>query len=204
MIEVVELPVRRESGEGVGTLEIDQWSLPSVAYAAFFTEAEREEIGSFEELPAHERARWQSVAAHIARTVVSPIDEDLEQWRAEQQARLAEQVRQAPYSRELWRAMTRTTDLQKRVETLRTLLEQSRASAVTARSHSRRLASSAEALEHALWWNHPMADSRPDHDLGPSDVDSTTDPAPIDLMGGIDRPPHHHERMLRSVRSGGI
>lgn len=126
---------------------VSDWSLPAVAYAAFFTESERNEIGTFDELPAPERARWESVAAHIARTVVSPVDEDLEAWRAEQRTVLAERVRDAPYSRELWRAMTRTTDMQKQIAALRDLLIASRASIATAPARSGRHATSVQTLE---------------------------------------------------------
>lgn len=151
------------------------WRLPAVAYAAFFTEAERNEIGAFGDLPAHERVRWESVAAHIARTVVSPLDEDLTQWRAEQQARLAERVRESPYLRELGRAMGRTTTIRRGIETLRTLMEQSRSSAATARSHSRRLARSAWALDPALWRDIPL-----DGAAGPADgVPPSVSPVPV-------------------------
>ena len=156
VIDVIELSVqpaldKTASQPATGA----DWRLPAVAYAAFFTEAERNEIGAFDDLPAHERVRWESVAAHIARTVVSPLDEDLTQWRAEQQTRLAERVRASPYSRELGRAMSRTTTIQRGIETLRALMEQSRSSAATARSHSRRLARSTQALDPALWRDSP-------------------------------------------------
>ncbi len=172
--------------EPLSEIPTDQ-SLAAIAYASFFTEAEQEEIGTFDELPAPERARWQSVAAHIARTVVSPVDEDIEAWRAEQRTVLAEQVREAPYSRELWRAMTRTTDMQQQIASLRDLLVASRASIATARSHSQRLATSTQALEYPIWSVQPVTDV-PDADR----ADAPSD-APADAMtGSAPRLDHRH------------
>lgn len=167
---------------------VDQ-SLAAIAYAAFFTEAERDEIGTFEELPATERARWQSVAAHIARTVVSPVDEDIEAWRAEQRAELAEQVREAPYSREVWRAMTRTTDMQQQIAALRDLLLASKACIAIARSHSQRLATSAQSLEHPIWSADPAAD-RPDDRTRPEQRPGVNHP------GGA---AWQHDRVIRRI-----
>jgi len=147
---------------------ISDWSLAAVAYAAFFTESERDEIGTFDELPAPERARWESVAAHIARTVVSPIDADLAASRAEQRTELAEQVRDAPYSRDLWRAMTRTTDMQQRIAAPRDLLIASKASIAMVHSHSRRLATSAQALDRPIWWDDPTAGEHDDQGHDPA------------------------------------
>lgn len=174
-------------------------SLPAVAYAAFFTESERDEIGTFDELPAPERARWESVAAHIARTVVSPVDEDLEAWRAEQRTVLAERVRDAPYSRELWRAMTRTTDMQKQTAALRDLLIASKASIATARSHSRRLATSAQALDRPIWWDDPTAGEPDDqgHDaasVSPDEIGGTAERRHGSRHEGSDR---RSERVIR-------
>jgi len=178
---------------------ISDWSLPAVAYAAFFTESERDEIGTFEELPAPERARLESVAAHIARTVISPVDEDLEAWRAEQRTVLAERVRDALYSRELWRAMTRTTDMQKQIAALRDLLIASKASIATARSHSRRLATSAQALDRPIWWNDPTAGEHDDqgHDpasVSPDGIGGTSERRPGPRHDGSD---HRSERVVR-------
>ncbi len=199
-MRVLNFPARLESeAPRCKPDRVDDSSLASAAYAAFFTEAERDEIGTFGELPAHERARWTSVAAHISRTVAPPSDEDLAQWRAEQQTILAGQVGPTPYAPELWRAMMRTSDLQNRVETLRVLLEQSRASAATARSHSRRLASSAHALEHPMWWDGSMADGHTARDRGPVDVDAIGDQIPTDITEGIDRSLHHHERIVQRL-----
>lgn len=203
-MRVLNFPARLESDAPRGKPDrVDDSSLASAAYAAFFTEAERDEIGTFGELSAHERARWASVAAHISRTVASPIDEDLAQWRAEQQTILAEQVGRTLYSPDLWRAMMRTTDLQNRVETLRVLLEQSRASAAMARSHSRWLASSAQALEHPMWSDGSVADGHTGRDRGPDDVEATGDRIPADITDGIDRSLHYHEWMVRSLYATG-
>lgn len=173
-------------------------SLAAVAYAAFFTEAEREEIGTFDELPVPERARWESVAAHIARTVVSPIDEDIDRWRAEQRADLARRVRDAPYTRDVWRATMRATDLQHGIKTLRELLDQSRASAATARSHSRRLAMTTEAMKAALWPDSIRGPSRAQREQRPYDI-SPTNLTPTDISGSTDRPADPHELMVRSA-----
>lgn len=154
-------------------------SLAAIAYAAFFTEAERDEIGDFDELPAPEQARWQSVAAHIARTVVSPVDEDLGEWRAEQEAVLAEQVRVAPYSRELWRAITRTTSMQQQIASLKDLLIASRACIATACSHSQRLAHSAQALDNPIWSSYSGTDQR---------GSDPTDATPLDHANGAGSP----------------
>lgn len=170
--------------------------LPAIAYAAFFTEAEREEIGTFDELPAPERARWESVAAHIARTVVPPVDEDIERWRAEQRAELARQVRDAPYTRDVWRATMRTANMQHQVEVLRALLVQSRESAAKARSHSRRLATTTRALDVTLWLEEDPADIRADR--GPDDIAGTT-PQSASILASTDRPAHQHEQMVRSA-----
>ena len=173
-------------------------SLAAIAYAAFFTEAEREEIGTFAELPAPEQARWQSVAAHIARTVVSPVDEDIEEWRAEQRTVLAEQVREAPYSRELWRAMTRTTDMQNQIASLRDLLLASKVCIATARSHSQRLATSAQALEHPIWSADPKA-TRPNADpvLAPDPADESTSPGRHHASDHLNGSARHHDRVIR-------
>ncbi len=189
VIEIVDQQTPSRSRE---VEVISDWSLPAVAYAAFFTESERDEIGRFDELPAPERARWESVAAHIARTVASPVDEDLEAWRAEQQTVLAERVRDAPYSRELWRAMTRTTDMQRKIAALRDLLIASKASIATARSHSRRLATSARALDRPGWWDHLTA---VEHD-GPGEDTATA--SPDGVVGAPER--GHGSRHDRSDR----
>lgn len=114
-----------------------------------------------------------------------PVDENIEEWREEQQKMLAEQVRVAPYSRELWRAMTRTTNMQQQIASLKDLLIASRACIATARSHSQRLASSAQALDHPIWSAAPSAD-HPDSDQ----VDTT----PAHHADGMTNPDQHHDR----------
>lgn len=98
---------------------------------------------------------------------------------------LAEQVRVAPYSRELWRAMTRTTNMQQQIASLKDLLIASRACIATARSHSQRLASSAQALDYPIW----LADPSPDH----QDSDQG-DAIPVHHAGGMTNPGQHHDR----------
>ncbi|CAA9541269.1 MAG: hypothetical protein AVDCRST_MAG33-32 [uncultured Thermomicrobiales bacterium] len=178
--------------------DTDVPSLAAIAYAAFFTEAEREEIGTFDDLPDPERARWESVAAHVARTVVPPVDQDIEQWRAEQRKELARQVKDAPYTRDVWRATMRATDLQHGLETLRTLLVQSRESAARARSYSQRLATTTRAMQVVVGTDTTRSINLIDRSQRPHDIDPTIR-TPPDLSANTDRPADPHELMVRSA-----
>ena len=199
MIEVDKeartVPARPVVPEPAGT---DAVSLAAVAYAAFFTETEREEIGAFDDLPAPERARWHSVAAHVAQTVVSPVDEDIERWRTEQREDLAQQVRDAPYTRDVWRATLRTTNLQQHVGTLQSLLRQSQESAARTRSQSQRLATTTQAMRVALGPDASRRIGLIDRAQRPTDIDPTGW-IPPDISGVTDRPFDPHELMVRSA-----